>query len=81
MNSKRRASIIFPSYSPLAENKWFIFIAFVLLVLKDPSNYVVSDMKGIKEMEIIYSEFTEAPLSHGGPEKFCVDGSYYKWKE
>lgn len=36
-------------------NKCFIFIAFVLLVFKNPNNYMVRDIKGIKEIEIIYS--------------------------
>lgn len=52
---ERRASIIFRSYSLLAVDKCFIFIAFVLLVFKTLNNYVVSNMKGIKEIEIIYS--------------------------
>lgn len=34
-----------PSHSPLAMNNCFIFTAFVLLVCKNPNNYVVSDMK------------------------------------
>lgn len=42
---ERRTSMIFPSHSPLAMNNCFIFTAFVLLVCKNPSNYVVSDMK------------------------------------
>lgn len=36
-------------------NKCFIFIAFVLLVFKNSNNYMVRDIKGIKEIEIIYS--------------------------
>lgn len=42
---ERRTSMIFPSHSPLAMNNCFIFTAFVLLVCKNPNNYVVSDMK------------------------------------
>lgn len=37
--------------------------------------------KGIKAEEIISRHFTKASLSHGGPEKFCADGSCYKWRE
>jgi len=60
---ERRASVVFPGYRPFAMNKCFIFIALVLLVLKNPNNYVVSDMKGIKDLEIIYSSFTKAPYN------------------
>lgn len=79
---ERRTSTILPSHSPAAMKNCFISAAFVLLLCKNPSDCVVSDIKKAQKQRRSFPDSSQRLLCHMAVQRNSVlMGSCYKWRE
>lgn len=71
-----------PSHSPAAMKNCFISAAFVLLLCKNPSDCVVSDIKKAQKQRRSFPDSSQRLLCHMAVQRNSVlMGSCYKWRE